>query len=742
MKKYYIFLLILICFISSTHSQNYILPKIEVVKINESIELTGKMDNNIWSKALPVELNYEIRPGDNIPAPQKTYVRSLYNDKFIYFAFQCFDTRPEEIRANISDRDRIFQDDYIIVAIDTYGDNQRAYEFALNPFGIQGDLLATNDNEDINFNAIWHGKAAKTKDGWIAEMAIPFSSMQFEEKDVQNWKLNIVRNIPRTSRHQISWARIDKNIPGFMTQAGIMEGLKNIKSGGSLELLPYAMGQYNGSLTDYDDPNSAFEYNDLDGRIGGGIKYSPSANFTLDAVINPDFSQIESDAAQISVNTTYALHYQEKRPFFLVGRELLNNPMYYSRSINNPLGAARIMGKSGKFTYMYLGAYDRNTVIVIPGEEQSNTVETNQKSFANIGRLKYEFGDDNYLGGMVLTRNLDGGSNYVLGFDWRYKFWKNWYFNGEVFASRTNELDQPDHPDLEDEDRKFGNTDYTAKLDGEDYSGTGVHLVLSHNQKHYNFYTVINSFTPEYQTYNGFFTNTGTRQLFIENEYVIYPKDSFIERVDLAVGGNLQFNFDGTKKEQVVRPNISLQMKGQTYLSITYLLVNDELFRNIQFDNINRFFFNLNTQPTKELSLWMNGQVGKFIYRDDNPVMGKGHSFSAGLTYKPTSQTNIDFSYSRARLSGEKTDELFYDGNIYRLVGIYQFNQYMFLRTIVQFDTFSDSFQFYPLFSYKLNAFTTFFVGATSDYSKYESKDAFINTDQQYFMKIQYLFGM
>ena len=112
------------------------------------------------------------------------------------------------------------------------------------------------------------------------------------------------------------------------------------------------------------------------------------------------------------------------------------------------------------------------------------------------------------------------------------------------------------------------------------------------------------------------------------------------------------------------------------------------------------------------------------------------------VTIKPTDKLNISLSYTRAALSDFNTDELFYDGNIYRFVGVYQFTNQIFFRTILQYNSFDKTIQFYPLFSYKLNAFTTFYAGATSNYFDYGEGFGIRNTDQQYFIKLQYLFGM
>ena len=730
-------LLILSLNVIARDKENDIKSVFQASRINRPLQLTGKLDDPLWKQAMPISLNYEVQPGENTPAPQNTIAMALYDVSNLYVGVRCYDTNPNQIRANLSDRDKMYQDDYVILIFDTYGDYQRAYELAINPFGIQGDLMRTSNNEDESFDIIWNSAAARDDSGWTAEFAIPFKSLRFPSKDEQRWLIHIIRNYPRSSRIQTSWMPVDRNNPSIMSQGGILEGLSGIESGGSFEILPYVMGQQTGGLVDYSDPSSGFHNNKTKTRVGGGIQYSPSPNLSFEGVINPDFSQIESDAEQISINTTFALYYQEKRPFFLTGQELLQTPMYYSRSINNPLGAARIIGKSGSLSYMYLTAYDRNTPFDIPGEEESSTFSSDVKSYSNIGRLRYDLGDENYIGGMLLTRNYASAHNYVAGFDWNYKFWSNWYFGGESFLSNTKE---PNDASLFESQRALGSTGHTAGFDGESYSGTGVHAVLSRNARDYSFGVVYNDITPTYQTYNGLFSSTDYRQLYMEHNYTVYPKNSFIDRGGIEISSNIQFNHQGLKKEQVIQPVLFITLKGQTSVNLSYFLVNDERFHDIWFYKVDRANISVNSRPIDEVSLSLQGQIGKFIYRSDSPVMGKGHRFSTTLGLKPTSRFNLSFSYDRARLSSYETDELFYDGNIYRSTITYQFTQEFFIRTIAQYNSFGKSFNIYPLISYKLNAFTTFFAGATNDFYNYGGNHGFTTTDRQYFVKVQYLF--
>lgn len=707
-------------------------PVFIATRAERPIRLTGKLDDSLWATSPSVELKYEVQPGENVPAPQRTLAIALYDSENLYFGFLCLDTRPNEIRAHLADRDKIFEDDFVIVILDTYNDNQRGYELAVNPHGIQADLMRTMNNEDESFDMVWQSAAAVNDSGWTAELAIPFKSLRFPDEAEQEWTVLVARIYPRVSRCQLSWTPHDRNNPGFLSQGGILKGLKNITSGGSIEILPYVMAQKSGALSE--EPPSALHFNPLQGRVGGGIKYSPGSHFSFDAVLNPDFSQVETDADQISINTTFALSYPEKRPFFLTGQELLQTPMYYSRSINNPLGAGRVIGKTGGLSYLYMGAYDRDTPFDIPGEEESDTFSSALESFSNIGRLRYDFGDETYAGAMVLTRNFRNAHNYVVGFDWNVKFWGNWYFGGEGFLSHTRELNDAA---LFSSDRTFGATDLTAGFNGEQYAGEGIHLVLSHSSREYGLDMVYNSFSPTYQTYNGLFSLTNYRQLFMEHSYTLYPRDLFLDRVSASLQGNVHFNYAGERKELYLMPSLNLLSKGQTRLELAYLLVNQEKFRGVDFSGIRKLLAEVSAQPIDGLSVELEAQLGRFIYRASTPSMGKGHRLDGTVTIKPTSHLKADISYSRARLSSDFDERLLYDGYIVRTVLSYQFTPELFLRGIAQYNSFERSFSLYPLLSYKLNAFTIFYAGVTNDYL--DGGDGLVTTARQYFFKLQYL---
>jgi hypothetical protein len=740
--------LILYCLLLSTSicraypdlSADTLKPEIHAVRVGTPIILSGKLDDPQWLRAVPVELKFEASPGENTPARQRTVAMVLYDQENIYLGFRCFDSVPGSIRANLSDRDKIFNDDYVIATIDTYNNYQRGFEFGVNPFGIQGDLLMMGSgNEDISYDMVWQSAAARNSEGWTAEMAIPFKSLSFSGSQNQTWTISLLRNIPRNNRYLCTWTPLDRNNPSYIAQGGRLTGLDGIKPGFSLDFLPYTMIQKSGTRSDFSDPASPMNRGSLKARFGGGVQYSPGPNISINAVINPDFSQIESDADQLSVNTTFALSFPEKRPFFMTGMDLLQTPMYYSRTINNPLYALKVNGKAGKFSYLALGAYDRNSAITVPGEEESNTIETVNGSYAGVGRVRYDLGNESFIGTLFLSRNYKYAHNYVNGLDWNFKFWKNWYFQGEIFLSNTREINDTL---LFKSDRKFGSTGHNAGFDGEKYSGTGMHLTLMRQGRNYSFSLTQNNFSPTYQTYNGMFPEVNGRQTNMQQNYTFLPSRKIVQTVSFFTSTNLIYNFDGVFKDLVIQPGFSINMIGQTRINAGYMVLNRERFRNVLFQGINRAEINIMTKPVKGLNLAMSGEIGKFIYRTSTPVLGKGYTITSELDLEPFSRLKTSFTWTTAKLSDLHDSTEFFKGNIIRNITTFQFTKRIFLRNIVQYNTFSKTFSVYPLINYKFNAFTMFCAGMTQDLLNYNQTDyKFRTSGYQYFVKLQYLFS-
>lgn len=744
------FFILLILVAASLEVMAQTMRSARAVRVEGTFSIDGKLDEPQWSQAEAFDAPVEIDPRENLPALQKTDIRILYTDDALLVSFVCHDTNMSEHRAHISDRDRMYQDDYIILIIDTYGDAQKAYEFFVNPLNVQGDALRAGESEDDSYEMVWQSATDVGPTSWTVEMAIPFKTLRFPDQPQQNWKILAGRNYPRLTRAVYSAIPIDRNDPCLTCQGMPLLGIKGIKPGLAMELLPYVAASQAGALQDTDDPATPFEEGKIRGRAGVGLKVAPTPDITVEAVLNPDFSQIESDAAQISVNTTFNLFYQERRPFFLEGSDLFQTSgngfggpalqLFYSRTINDPIFATKVIGKAGALSYGVIGAADRNTSVFVPGEEQSDLVETGMSSLASIGRVRYDFGDQSYVGGIFSHRSIrSDASNVVGGADFNYRWDQNHSIRGALYLSRTDELSDTS---MFDDTRSFSSTGHTAAYDGETYGGLAARLELSRSTRDMSASVTYEDISPTFQAQNGFMTRTDHRVISFSGGYTVYPDEgSILTRWGVNGFTGLQFNYLGQRKERFLFLNYFANFKGQINLSVGVLALNQELFQGIYFPRIPRFNVNVNGNPNNSLSFGVFVEAGNFIYRDgEPPVLGYGHNAGMDATVRVTDRLWIVASYNRARLSSDATGELFYDGNIYRGTGYYYFNTEAFLRVIMQYDTFSKGLNAYPLFSYKLNAFTVFYAGATRDLTNFTDRPAgWTTTRTQYFVKVQYL---
>ncbi len=709
-------------------------------KTRAHVIIDGKLDEAEWAGAEKGELKYEINPGDNLPAKQRTEFFSTHDDKNLYFAFKCYDTEPRKIRAHESDRDQIFSDDFVGIMLDPYRDNQHAYELFVNPFGIQGDLMRTGNNEDSGFDMIWTSAGQVTDYGYCVEMAIPYTSIRFPQDGKDGWNLLVMRIYPRDSRYNFCWTPSDRDNPCFMCQSGILSGLDEVKSPLKLEVLPYIVGFQHSGVDDSDDPNSLFSQGKPQGRMGIGFKVTPNSDLLIEGVVNPDFSQVESDAQQISVNSSFALYYSEKRPFFLEGSELFGGRVvpFYSRMVNNPDFATKIIGKTGKLTYATVLSYDKQSPFIVPGEEGSDFVESGEGSMSAVLRGKYTFGGESYVGSILTSRNFHNAGNQLGGVDWTYQFLTNLYFKGQFLYSYTKELNDMN---LFDDTRPLGKSGKDAAFNGESLQGSLLRLEFDRSARNHYFELDYYDASPQFRADMGYVNRTDARVVEFENGYQFYPDSSALTSGYVFAHGGMTFNHEQEQKEKYLITGMQVQLKAQINLYVAYLPWNEELYKHKLISNINRTSINLFTRPISALTINFYSDIGRFIKREDDPAIGRGHNLGTDITIKPSDAVQSVFSYSRFRLSDVSTNELFFDGYILRNATTWQFQKGLFIRLISEFNSFSQSFNVYPLLSYKVNPFTLFYIGSTYNLQQYQGFNGYRQTERQFFAKIQYLWN-
>ncbi|MEP7220964.1 MAG: DUF5916 domain-containing protein, partial [Bacteroidota bacterium] len=449
-------------------------PTLAVHRATGSITIDGDLDDDGWRDVQHATNFSETTPGDRIQPPFPTEAMITYDDENLYVAFIAHDD-PSTIRASLHDRDEMWNEDMCGLILDTYGDAAWAYEIFTNAAGVQGDLRWTSGgDEDAKFDMVFTSRGKITSGGYHVEMAIPFSSLRFPERPVQNWKATFWRIRPRGSREESSWAGLDRENPCEFCQYGSITGIENVKPGGSLDLLPSLVGHQSAALSVADDPRSPFTQSGITASASLGARYAITPGIGVEATVNPDFSQVEADAAQINVNSTFAVTYPERRPFFQEGSDLFNTwfSIVNTRSINDPLAAAKLTGRTGGTSFAAISAYDRNTPVLLPFEEE-NIFIRGGKSLSNIIRARQALPENSFAGLMVTDRRFEsGGSGTTFGIDGALRFLDNYTFLWQAVASRTAEggsKSDSSQPALEG--ITFDHGRHTAALDGETFWG-------------------------------------------------------------------------------------------------------------------------------------------------------------------------------------------------------------------------------------------------------------------------------
>ncbi|MBS1746899.1 MAG: carbohydrate binding family 9 domain-containing protein [Bacteroidetes bacterium] len=306
----------------------------QAVKVSVAPKIDGNLDDSVWDN-VPVATDFvESFPAFGKKAIQKTEVKIIYDDQAVYVGAYLFDD-PGLIRKQITARDEEQQNDadYFSVFFDTYLDHQNGFQFLVTSSNVQSDAklgpnLATDFGEygDKTWDAVWESKVGIQSDGWVVEMKIPYFSLRFSKKNVQDWGLQFLRSV-RRSNETFTWNPVDPNVDGFVNQFGILGGLKNIEPPLRLSFSPYLSGGYNSTPVNNSYINQWLYSGGMD------LKYGINESFTLDATLVPDFGQVVSDNV-VNNLTPYEIKFQENRPFFTEGTELFNKAgLFYSRRI-------------------------------------------------------------------------------------------------------------------------------------------------------------------------------------------------------------------------------------------------------------------------------------------------------------------------------------------------------------------------------------------------------------------------
>jgi len=744
-------ILILILFFVSPLSfakTTYKIPRVE-----NAPTLDGTFTEGEWAKATQVELLYETYPADSTPAEVRTTAYMMEDGENLYFAFKAYDPEPEKIRAYIQQRDGIYQDDFVGVILDTFNDERRGYEFFVNPMGSQGELTVDetqNNSEDASWNAVWDSAGQINDEGFIVEMAIPFRALRYtSDLDLQKWGIHFIRKYPRDSRKNFSDRKSDRDLDCGLCQDNKIEGMPNLAAASTnLDITP-TVAYVNNESRDV-EPLGAWEEQTNKADFGVDLRWAMTEDWILNATINPDFSQVEADAGQLDVNTTFSLFFPEARPFFLDGADYFRsmNRLVHTRNIADPDFGIKISGKSNGYSLGVIAASDESTSFLIPSSQGSYLVNLeNQSSDILIARGQKDIGDKNNVGVLVTSRSATDYKNEVVSIDGRYYFTEKDSLSYQLMHSSS------DNPD-------------SIRYDGDEeilaasQSDNALSVRYRHNEENYSYRVSYSDFGKDFRADMGFIGKVDYKQLVIGGDYTWYGDegnkwtqwgffgdwDRTVDQSGLMLEeeSELHFNLQGPLQ---FFSNMGVVSREEyfdgTYYDETIFMMFAEFrpLAEVVIGNFMRFgdaidYTHGQKAETAYISPFINWQIGKHFsveldYTSHSLDVDAGELFHAELI-------QLDLAYqfdirSRLSLTLQSVD-------VERNTDLFEANQ----DTDPDNDYFKNdkSMGIQLIYSYKINPQTLVYVGYSDNSLENDNVQSLEKTDKTVFAKFSYLWQM
>jgi hypothetical protein len=700
-----------------------------------AIQVDGVLDESAWQEADRMELPVETFPGDNIPAPVKTEGFILFDDEFLYVGIRAQDPAPGKIRAHLSDRDKAFSDDFVGVVLDTFNDERRGFEFFVNPLGVQMDLFQNDvgGGEDETWDAIWASAGRITADGYVVEMAIPFSSLRFRRSSgEQTWGVDMLRIYPRSQRHRIGLQALSRNRNCYVCQFSKITGFEGITPGRNLEFDPTLTGQRTDERESF--PEGSLDSGDIEIEPGLTARWGMTPNLTLNAALNPDFSQVEADVAQLDINTQFTLFFPEKRPFFLEGADFFQTPIQavYTRTVADPDWGVKLTGKEGKSALGVFIARDDLTNLIIPGSQGSRLTSFRDNNHAGVFRYRYDVGKNSTVGALYTGRDADDYSNHVAGADAFIRVTPRDQIRVQALASRSrypgfivSEFDQPSGT--------F--SDHAWRFD------------YQHSTKNWFWFAEYEDIGEDFRADSGFLPQVNYRRPEAGVERTIWgPKDAWYSRI--FIGGN----WDRTEEQsgQLLEEEFEGYVGVGGPLQSFFFLgggTRDRFFNGRDFDEefVNTY---IEIRPVGDLYLFTEVNFGDQIDFDNTQPGDRLRVFSQ-IRWNIGRHLKLDLDYTTDRL--EVAGGRLFRADLTELRAVFQFNIRTFVRAILQYTDIQRAPELYTfevdakteqlftqlLFSYKINPQTVFFLGYTDNRDADERIDL-TQRNRTVFVKIGY----
>ncbi len=697
-------------------------PAIETARISRAtspIRIDGVLDEPAWAQAAIIRLPYEWAPGDNTAPPVDTECLVTYDEKNFYVAFRAHDPRPQDIRAHLMDRDdtdTLIQDDHVGVMIDTFNDERRAFQFRVNPLGVQADAIFSEQDgvEDFSWDMIWDVRTRITGDGYAVEIAFPLKQLRFPGGGgEQTWGFEAFRSWPRNVRHRITSNYRDRNKGCLLCQENKIGGLAGLAPGRNIELDPTATF----SRTDAREPStdSSLTAGHLDAAGGLTARWSVTSNLTLNGTVNPDFSQVEADVAQLDVNTRFALYYPEKRPFFLEGLDYFTTPVtaVFTRTVADPYGGVKLTGKQGANAIGVFATRDRLNNLIIPSNEGSSSASLDEGTTGTVFRYRRDVGAGSTVGALYSGRESKDYHNRQVGLDTFIRLNPSDFLRVQYIRSDTQ---------------------YPAGIaadygqPGNGFGGDAAWVDYQHVGRRWVWFGNYEAYGRGFRSDSGFVPRVDYRNLYGQVQRRFWgTANSWFTTISAGIRGWRTTKTDWTLTDQTVAPFIDYEGPLQTTFSFNAAR-DIVVYQGVRYE-YGRPNFQVGIKPNGNLNFDLVGRFGGGVDFANARKATQALQFGPSVEYRPVSPVSLRLAYNLDQLSVD--GGRLYRANLTQVRVMYNINVRTFVRAILQYtdihrdpDLYTDAtdarsrrlFSQY-LFSYKLNPQTVLFAGYSDNYA-------------------------
>jgi hypothetical protein len=737
-------LLFVLCLVSPSIASPQVAPAggtITIPRVTVPPAIDDYRDGSPRPGEVAVNTFTQREPSDGVPASQQTEAYLSYDDHHLYVIFVARDRQPGLVRASLTRREGFENDDWVGIMLDTFRDRRRAYLFIVNPLGVQLDGVNTDgEQDDYTYDTVWESQGRLTDFGYVVRIAIPFKSLRFSGMPEQEWGIGLARTIVRNNETSF-WPYVTARVSGIAQQLATARGLRDISPGRNVQFIPYAA--FAGArFLDAETPDYV---TDADGRAGVDAKFVLKDAFTFDLTFNPDFSQVESDEPQVTINQRFEVFFPEKRPFFIENASYFETPinLFFSRRIADPQGGIRATGKSGGWALAGLAIDDR-----APGRQLAPAAPGyHDRTGIAVIRAQRDLPDQSAIGLLATTRNFASDDSQVFAIDGRYRLSDTWVLTGQAAVSTT------------------------TSLDGERATGPALSLELDRTGRSWGAFFRYDDFSPDFKTTLGFVPRVDMRRFRPFVRYTWFPDRAGFVSIRPELSGGMLWDHQGTLQDWDVNSELQVELKGQTELEVGYER-SMERFADVEFEK-DALSFRFETAWLKWLALsagFDRGQeINFFPSQEVRPFLANGIETDASLTLKPLAQLRIDQVYLFTRLGVRETlpiaprGQVIVTNHIWRSRASYQFTRRLSLRAIVDYSAVlpesrlidlerEKRFTADLLGTFMVNPWTALYVGYNDGYGNMAldtttgelrpTDSPFHSVGRQIFVKLSYLFRL